>query len=149
MADVSGHVEPAGTLTVSDRVVEQIAARAVLDIPGVTKHQGTVGSLLGSTAGRSAMGSDLPRATVRSSGSARLISLDIALEWPSAIAHVSRRSRDHVADEVERLTGTRPVRVDVTVRQLLPRGEVRRRKSGFIDLPTTAEDSKTESEVTS
>lgn len=135
MAEVTALAEPAGTLTIEDRVVEQIAARAVLDIPGVTRRQGTVGSLLGSTVGRSIIGSDLPRATLQSSGSAVRISLDIALEWPCAIADVSRRSRDHVADEVERLTGTRPVRVDVTVGLLVPRGEVQRRKSGFIDLP--------------
>ncbi|MCD2143991.1 Asp23/Gls24 family envelope stress response protein [Gordonia paraffinivorans] len=146
---MTASAEPAGTLTIEDRVVEQIAARAVLDIPDVTRRQGTVGSLLGSTAGRSAIGSDLPRATLRSSGSARRISLEIALEWPCAVADVSRRSRDHVADEVERLTGTRPVRVDVTVRQLLPRDEVQRRKSGFIDLPATPAEPMTESEVAS
>ena len=50
---------PVGTLTIEDRVIERIATRAVLDIPGATRHQGTVGSLLGSTAGRSIIGSDL------------------------------------------------------------------------------------------
>lgn len=140
---------PVGTLTIEDRVIERIATRAVLDIPGATRHQGTVGSLLGSTAGRSIIGSDLPRATLRSSGSALRISLDIALEWPCAVADVSRRSRDHVIDEVERLTGTRPVQVDVTVCQLVPRGEVQRRKSGFIDLPAPPEEPAGEEEVPS
>ncbi|SDU42657.1 hypothetical protein SAMN04488548_1341095 [Gordonia westfalica] len=74
---------PVGTLTIEDRVIERIATRAVLDIPGATRHQGTVGSLLGSTAGRSIIGSDLPRATLRSSGSALRISLDMPSNGPA------------------------------------------------------------------
>ncbi|MCR5977157.1 Asp23/Gls24 family envelope stress response protein [Gordonia jinghuaiqii] len=130
-----GTPEPAGTLTIEDRVIEQIAARAALDIPGVTRYQGNVGSLLGSSAGRSIIGSDLPSAHVRSSGPAARISLDLALEWPCRVADIARQARDHVTDEVARLTGVRPVRVDVTVGQLVPGSDVRRRNSGFIDLP--------------
>ncbi|WP_232716661.1 Asp23/Gls24 family envelope stress response protein [Gordonia metallireducens] len=149
MAELTAPAGPAGTLTIEDRVIERIATRAVLDIPGATRHQGTVGSLLGSTAGRSILGTDLPRTTLRSSGTALRISLDIALVWPCAVADVSRRTRDHVIDEVERLTGTRPVRVDVTVCQLVPRGEVQRRKSGFIDLPAPPEQPVSEGAVPS
>ncbi len=63
---------------------------------------------------------------------------------------MSRRSRDHVIDEVERLTGTRPVQVDVTVCQLVPpRREVQRRKYGFIDLPAPPEEPAGAEEVPS
>ncbi|GEE00678.1 hypothetical protein nbrc107696_11240 [Gordonia spumicola] len=127
--------DPAGDLVIADRVIEKIAARAALDVAGVVRHSGAVGSLLGATGDRLGIGSDLPRAAVDSSGRARRLSLTVALAWPCAVTRVAQEIRARVADDLLEFTGDRPVRVDVTVRQLVPRGEVSRRKSGYIDLP--------------
>lgn len=123
-----------GTLTVADVVIEKVAARAALEIEGVVRHRSNVGALLGSTIGHSALGSDLPHAKVESIGTARSVSLAIALEWPCAVAEVSRTTRDHVADRIDALVGHRPVRVDVTVERIVPHAETMRRRQGLIDL---------------
>ncbi|MFE0750655.1 Asp23/Gls24 family envelope stress response protein [Gordonia sp. NPDC058843] len=132
--DPSGDDSPPGTLTVADRVLEKIAARAALDIPGVVRHRGGVGSVLGPVGERST----LPNATVLAGGAR--ISLSLALEWPCAVAEVSRRTRDHVAAEVERLAGVVPLRVDVTVSRFEPRQAIRRLQRGYVDLPPVRED---------
>ncbi|EON34016.1 hypothetical protein GTC6_03530 [Gordonia terrae C-6] len=134
----SGDGSPPGTLTVADRVLEKIAARAALDIPGVVRHRGGVGSVLGAIGERSA----LPDATVHAGGTR--ITLSLALEWPCAVAEVSRRTRDHVAAEVERLAGVAPTRVDVTVSTFEPRQAIRRRQRGYVDLPPVGDDPHTE-----
>jgi uncharacterized alkaline shock family protein YloU len=127
---------PPGTLTVADRVLEKIAARAALDIPGVVRHRGGVGSVLGPVGERST----LPDATVHAGGAR--ITLSLALEWPCAVAEVSRRTRDHVAAEVERLTGVVPLRVDVTVTRFEPRQAIRRLQRGYVDLPPVRENTR-------
>lgn len=134
----SGDDSPPGTLTVADRVLEKIAARAALDIPGVVRHRGGVGSVLGAIGERSA----LPDATVHAGGTR--ITVSLALEWPCAVAEVSRRTRDHVAAEVERLAGIAPTRVDVTVSKFEPRQAIRRRQRGYVDLPPVGDDPHTE-----
>ncbi|MCG7632555.1 Asp23/Gls24 family envelope stress response protein [Gordonia McavH-238-E] len=130
----SGGVSPPGTLTIADRVLEKVAARAALDIPGVVRHRGGVGSVLGPVGERSS----LPTASIHAGGTR--ITLSLALEWPCAVAEVSRRTRDHVAAEVERLTGVVPLRVDVTVSKFEPRQAIRRRQRGYVDLPPVRED---------
>ncbi|WP_341258475.1 Asp23/Gls24 family envelope stress response protein [Gordonia malaquae] len=138
--------DPPGALVIADRVVEKIATRAALNVDGVVRHQDTVGSLLGAAGDRLGIGADLPRATVDSVGSARRLSLTVALTWPSEVTRLTREIRSRVADELEEYTGVRPVRVDVTVRHLVPRGEVSRRKNGYIDLPALADaDTRAES----
>ncbi|MET4166899.1 MULTISPECIES: Asp23/Gls24 family envelope stress response protein [Gordonia] len=132
----SGGVSPPGTLTIADRVLEKVAARAALDIPGVVRHRGGVGSVLGPVGERST----LPTASIHSGGTR--ITLSLALEWPCAVAEVSRRTRDHVAAEVERLTGVVPLRVDVTVSKFEPRQAIRRRQRGYVDLPPVREDTQ-------
>ena len=132
----SGDVSPPGTLTIADRVLEKVAARAALDIPGVVRHRGGVGSVLGPVGERST----LPTASIHAGGTR--ITLSLALEWPCAVAEVSRRTRDHVAAEVERLTGVVPLRVDVAVSKFEPRQAIRRRQRGYVDLPPVREDTQ-------
>lgn len=130
----------AGTLVIADRVVRRIAERAALNVDGVVRQQGNVGSVLGSsTSDLLRIGTSLPQATVDATGTARRLSLTLALAWPSAVTRVCRQVRTNVADELEQLTGDRPIRVDVTVRQFVPRDEVTRRKKGYIDLPSVTE----------
>ncbi|WP_132992645.1 Asp23/Gls24 family envelope stress response protein [Gordonia zhaorongruii] len=124
-----------GDLIIADRAIEKVALHAALEVPGVVERQGAVGSLLGS-AGRSLTGPGLPRTAVDSTGSARRLAVTVALEWPCRITDVCCQVRSAVADEVEYFSGVRPLRVDVTVGQLVPRGEITRRKKGYVDLPS-------------
>ncbi|WP_238419878.1 Asp23/Gls24 family envelope stress response protein [Gordonia sp. 'Campus'] len=129
--------ESPGTLSIADRVLEKIAARAALDIAGVVRHRGGVGSVLGPIGEKTS----LPHATIHAGGSR--ITLSVALEWPCAVAEVARRTREHVATEVERLAGIEPLRVDVTVSKLEPRQTIRRLQRGYVDLPPVADDVRT------
>nr|WP_221247021.1 Asp23/Gls24 family envelope stress response protein [Gordonia humi] len=134
-------------MVIADRVIERIAERAALNVDGVVRQQGAVGSVLGSsTTELLGLGGDLPQAEVDSAGTARRLSLTLALAWPSPVTSVCAQVRRSVADDLEEFTGDRPVRVDVTVRQLIPRGEVARRKQGYIDLPAVAESAEPERE---
>ncbi|WOC12288.1 Asp23/Gls24 family envelope stress response protein [Gordonia sp. MP11Mi] len=142
---VEGGAAPAstrttGTLVIADRVVRRIAERAALNVDGVVHQQGTVGAVLGSsTTDLFGISTDLPHATVDAAGSARRLSIVVALEWPCAVTRVCREVRASISEDLEQLTGDRPVRVDITVRQLVPRGEVTRRKQGYIDLPSVTQ----------
>lgn len=147
----SASTRPAGALVIADRVVRRIAERAALNVAGVVRQQGTVGAVLGSSAtDLLGISTDLPHANVDAAGTSRRLSLTVALEWPSAVTRVCQQIRESVANELEQYVGDRPLRVDITVRQLIPRDEVTRRKQGLIDLPSvTAEpESATASEDT-
>ena len=136
----SASTRPAGTLVIADRVITRIAERAALNVDGVVRQQGAVGSVLGSSAtDLLGISSDLPQATVDAAGTARRLSMTVALVWPSAVTRVCQQIRESVSDELEEFVGDRPLRVDVTVRQFVPRDEVKRRKQGFIDLPSVTE----------
>ena len=140
--------ETAGTLVIADRAIARIAEHTALTVDGVVRHRGAVGSVLGSTAsGLMNVGGDLPSISVDSIGTARRLSVEVALVWPCAITAVCARIREAVADELERCTGDRPIRVDVTVDRLVPRGEVVRRKQGYIDLPPVDEIAHRDEEV--
>lgn len=129
-----------GTLVIADRVVQRLAEHAALGVDAVVRQQGAVGAVLGtSTTDLLGIGNDLPQASVDAAGNARRLSLVVALEWPCAVTRVCQEVRAAVADELEEYTGDRPIRVDVTVRRLIPRGEVARRKQGYIDLPPVSE----------
>ncbi|GAA1480855.1 hypothetical protein GCM10009624_12950 [Gordonia sinesedis] len=113
---------PRGALVIDNRVGEKIAARAALDVDGVVPYASTITSLLGGAArsGHSVDGDDYPRARVDMSQAAPTVSVSVALRWPSPVTAVSQQVRRHVADELARLTGQRPLWVDVTVAQLVP-----------------------------
>lgn len=109
-----------GALTIGDKVGEKIAVRAALDVDDVVPYQSTIGSVLGgSTPGRALIGGDYPQASVAMDQTAPTVRMTIAVSWPSAIAQVCDRVRTHVADELDRLTGVRPGRVDVSVAQII------------------------------
>lgn len=134
--------DPRGALVIANRVGEKIVVRAALAVDGVIEYQGVVGSLLsGSRPGRAIVGADYPQARVDDmSESAPRVSVTVALRWPCAITDVCVEVRAHVADELARLTGIRPSRVDVTVAQIVSRESSSQNKSGFVDLPSPPDD---------
>ncbi|WHU48714.1 Asp23/Gls24 family envelope stress response protein [Gordonia sp. L191] len=138
--DAVGTAAPAtgdakGALIIADRVGAKIARRAALDIDGVTRYSNTIGSLLGP----GALGAAYPAVRVDMSDTAPLVEVTVALTWPCAVAQVCRDVRAHVADELARLTGIRPSRVDVTVGTITTDNGNSTTRDGYVELPAPSE----------
>ncbi|GAC66462.1 Asp23/Gls24 family envelope stress response protein [Gordonia soli] len=129
-----------GAVVIANRVGEKIAARVALDVDGVVAHQAGLGSVLGGAVpGRAVVGTDYPQARVDMSQTAPTVGLTVALDWPCAVTDVCREVRRRVADELTRLTGIRPGRVDVVVAQLISETTRRgnRSPSGYVEIPAS------------
>lgn len=134
MAETPVPPENRGGLSIDDRVGDKIAERAALAVKGVIRHQsGGLGSLIGGT---------YPKADVDLSPGGQSASVGIAIGWPSPITRVCREVQAKVADDLERLTGIRPTRVDVHVAAVVaasttpnPAGD----RPGFVELPAPTE----------
>ncbi|KAA0018946.1 Asp23/Gls24 family envelope stress response protein [Antrihabitans cavernicola] len=103
-----------GTLTIKNKVATRIAEHAALDVPEVIKHSSRLGALTGR---------ELPRAVVDMTPVHPNVHVDIAVAWPSPVAAVCRQVRTRVADELDRLTGRKPSRVDVSVTEVVANQE--------------------------
>ncbi|MFT3660442.1 MAG: Asp23/Gls24 family envelope stress response protein [Gordonia sp. (in: high G+C Gram-positive bacteria)] len=126
----------AGTLVLADRVGAAIAERAALDVGSVVAYKNSMGSMLGDVAGaRAVVGGGYPKARIDMGAATPRLAVAVALAWPSPITRVCRELRTHLAEELERLTGVRPVAVDVEVARLVPRTEAKKLRSGMIELP--------------
>lgn len=102
-----------GTLTMSGKVVEKIAAQGASELPFVG---GFGGGVLG--VGRHAGAGHRPRASVDLGGTGVTVYLDIALDFPADIAARSADIRRHVTSTLERVTGLRVRRIDITIKAL-------------------------------
>lgn len=142
MADNAGPIAAQtipGSLVMADRVAQKIAERVCLEVPDVLRHRGGV-SLLGGVTGP--LGGEYPDAQVEQTPTSLDVRIKVVLRWPSRISAVCRQLRDHVAEELARLTGVRPGRVDVTVVALVADDKAaERRRSGMIELPSVPADS--------
>lgn len=128
-----------GGLVIADRVGEKTAVRAALGVDGVIAHQTTLGSMLaGSTPGRAIAGGDYPQASVDMSAATPRVQVTIAVRWPCRLTDVCLMVRDAVTRDLDRLTGHRPSRVDVSVAAVVniadiaATGDPRR---GYTELP--------------
>lgn len=95
-----------GALHVRDRAVQQIVRLAVLEVDGVVEHSTGLGRL---TRG------NLPKVDASTSGARVRASVDIATAWPAAVAQTAAAVRDHVRDQLVRLSGLEVDAVDVVV----------------------------------
>ncbi|MEG9248463.1 Asp23/Gls24 family envelope stress response protein [Arthrobacter sp. Soc17.1.1.1] len=102
-----------GTLTMSEKVVEKVAAQGASELPFVG---GFGGGVLG--VGRHAGTGQRPRASVNLSGTGVTVFLDIALDFPADVAARSADIRRHVTSTLERVTGLRVRRIDITIKAL-------------------------------
>lgn len=108
----TGHHEPAtlkepgerGSLTIGDRVVEQVAVLAARQIDGVA----TTGTGL-----QRAVGRDFPRAEAHVAGQRVRVVLQIAVTWPAALPQVTAAVRESVSERVSTLVGMHVDAVDV------------------------------------
>lgn len=64
-------------------------------------------------------GRSLPRASTEIAGDHARIGVEIAIAWPTPLAEVAARTRDHVQARVTTLTGIDVVAVDVTVAEVV------------------------------
>jgi uncharacterized alkaline shock family protein YloU len=112
-----------GTISINDRVVEKMAARAAIEIPDA----GAAASrFLGrSMAGASALGArqtsldGLPKTSAGVDGSRVILDLAISVRWPASVPEVSDAVREHVRSRVGELTGLIVTEVSISVTALV------------------------------
>ncbi len=99
-----------GRTVIEAAAVEHIAARACLDVDGVT----LAGSSLGKVVGR-----QYPKAHANVAGTRARIQVEIAVEWPHPLADVCGQVRQAVTSRVDELTGLNVDTVDVTAAKVV------------------------------
>lgn len=95
-----------GSLTVHDRVAEQIAAKAALDTAGVRLHSSGLDKLTGRTK---------PKTHVSIAAGRVRAKVDIAVPWSYQLSAVSAAVRTNVAFALSHLAGLQVDGVDVAV----------------------------------
>ncbi|MCW2908372.1 MAG: hypothetical protein JWL68_3161 [Actinomycetia bacterium] len=112
-----------GMISINDRVVEKMAARAAIEIPDA----GAAASrFLGrSMAGASALGArqtsltGLPKTSADVDGSRVILDLSISVRWPASVPEVTDAVREHVRSRVGELTGLTVTEVSISVTALV------------------------------
>ena len=112
-----------GMISINDRVVEKMAARAAIEIPDA----GAAASrFLGrSMAGASALGARqtsltaLPKASADVDGSLVNLDLSISVRWPASVPEVSSAVRENVRRRVSELAGLTVSEVAISVTALV------------------------------
>ena len=104
-----------GRTTIADRVVAQIATRAVAE---VGQTGGAARQLIGFTVGRQT-GEGPARVSVRVNGNLAMIEMRLTLAYPAPVRSLTREVRRHVMERVTTLTGIEVRHVDIVVARLL------------------------------
>src|ERR1022692_2091574 len=112
-----------GMISINDRVVEKMAARAAIEIPDA----GAAASrFLGrSMAGASALGARqtsltaLPKTSADVDGSLVILDLSISVRWPASVPEVASAVRERVRSRVSELTGLTVTEVSISVTALV------------------------------
>ena len=103
--------EERGALTVSDRVVERVAAYAVVSIDAAAAAPR---KMLGFTVGKADTDDEARvRADVR--GSTATIAATLAVRWPESVRDVAEQARRAIRAEVQRITDVRVDHIDLDV----------------------------------
>jgi uncharacterized alkaline shock family protein YloU len=119
-----GHTE-LGMISINDRVVAKIAARAAAEIPDAGAAAPRV--LRRSVSGAAALGArqtsltELPKASADVDGSNAIVDLSISVRWPSSVPEVSRAVSEHVRSRVSELTDLTVTEVRISVTDLVTR----------------------------
>ncbi len=107
--------EQRGRTTIADRVVAQVAARAVTE---VAQTGGAARQLIGFTLGRQT-GQGPARVSARVDGNLAMIEMRLTLAYPAPVRSLTREVRRHVMERVASLTGIEVRHVDIEVARLL------------------------------
>lgn len=111
-----------GIVSINDRVVEKLAARAAVEIPDAGAAAPRV--LGHSMTGTGALGfrqtslTGLPKATADVDGSIVVLDLSISVRWPASVPAVTSAVREHVRSKVSELTGLTVSEVSISVTDL-------------------------------
>lgn len=126
-----------GTISISSRVVQKLAARAVVEVPDagaatprVMGRSVTRAQMVG---GRQTSLTSLPKAAAEVDGSTAAVALWVSVRWPASIPGVSMAVREHVRDRIDTLTGLTVTEVSISITDLATRPaglpQVRRQKA--------------------
>jgi uncharacterized alkaline shock family protein YloU len=111
-----------GTITISTRVVEKLAARAAVEVPdaGAAAPRIMGRSMSGPRAlgARQTSLTGLPKTTADVDGSRAMLDLAISVRWPASVPAVARAVREHVSSRVTELTGLIVTEVAISVTDL-------------------------------
>ena len=107
--------EQRGRTTIADRVVAQVATRAVAE---VAQTGGAARQLIGFTLGRQT-GQGPARVSARVDGNLAMIEMRLTLAYPAPVRSLTREVRRHVMERVASLTGVEVRHVDIEVARLL------------------------------
>jgi uncharacterized alkaline shock family protein YloU len=127
LADVGNRVGRTefGLISINDRVVERIAARATIEIPDAGGAAPRVlgrslGSLAAAPAGMRATALDsLPKSSADVDGSLAVLELAISVRWSASIPAVTAAVRNHVRERIAEFTGLNVLEVQITVTDLV------------------------------
>ncbi len=110
----AGELDERGTLTVSDRTVERIAAQVVTEVEGAG---GAASRVLGIAVG----GEDLDhhaKVTATVHGDTTTLDVRLSVSYPRSVTRTTEAARRHLTRRVAELTGLTVSRVDITVTAL-------------------------------
>ena len=114
-----------GTIRISTKVVQKLAARAAVEVadagaatPRVMGRSVTGAHMLG---GRQTSLTSLPMAAAEVDGSTAALALSVSIRWPASIPGVSRAVRERVRARISTLTGLEVTEVSITVTDLATR----------------------------
>ena len=114
-----------GAISISSRVVQKLAARAVVEVPDA-------GAAAPRVMGRSVPGAhtlgarqtsltSLPKAAAEVDSSTAALALAVSVRWPASIPGVTQAVREHVRDRISALTGLKVTEVSISVTDLATR----------------------------
>ena len=113
-----------GMISINDRVVEKLAARAAAEIrdagaaaPRVLGRSVTAAALGARTTSLTA----LPKASADVDGLIVILDLSISVRWPASVPEVASAVREHVRSRVKELTGLTVAEVSISVTHLATR----------------------------
>jgi uncharacterized alkaline shock family protein YloU len=114
-----------GMISINDRVVEKMAARATAEIPdaGAAAPRVLGRSVTGaaSLGARATSLTALPKASADVDGSTVILDLSISVRWPASVPEVTSAVREHVRGRVHELTGLTVTEVTISVTDLVTR----------------------------
>jgi len=114
-----------GMISINDRVVEKMAARAAAEIPdaGAAAPRVLGRSVTGAAAlgARTTILTALPKASADVDGSIVILDLSISVRWPASVPEVTSAVRERVRSRVKELTGLTVAEVSISVTDLATR----------------------------
>jgi uncharacterized alkaline shock family protein YloU len=114
-----------GLITINDRVVAKMAARAATEIPdaGAAAPRVMGRSVTGAAVvgARTTSLTGLPKASADVDGSVVTLDLSISVRWPASVPAVASAVRERVCSRVSGLTGLTVAEVSISVTDLVTR----------------------------